>query len=158
MEETKMDVVYIDARPLLGLSTRTNNRAEMSADSAKIGSLWQAFFESSQLTAMLNSPMYGVYYDYESDMNGEFAVLVGKAIDAPVEANHFTSLDLEAGKYLKFTGQGDMPQCVIDLWGQVWGYFSANDCPHQRRYQTDFEVYLSATEVEIYIGILWFKS
>ncbi|ABN61077.1 transcription activator, effector binding [Shewanella baltica OS155] len=154
MEETKMDVVYIDARPLLGLSTRTNNRAEMSADSAKIGSLWQAFFESSQLTAMLNSPMYGVYYDYESDMNGEFAVLVGKAIDAPVEANHFTSLELEAGKYLKFTGQGDMPQCVIDLWGQVWGYFSANDCPHQRRYQTDFEVYLSATEVEIYIGIL----
>ncbi|MEO3735291.1 GyrI-like domain-containing protein [Shewanella baltica] len=149
-----MDVVYIDAQPLLGLSTRTNNRAEMSADSAKIGSLWQAFFESSQLTAMLNSPMYGVYYDYESDMNGEFAVLVGKAIDAPVEANHFTSLELEAGKYLKFTGQGDMPQCVIDLWGQVWGYFSANDCPHQRRYQTDFEVYLSATEVEIYIGIL----
>lgn len=149
-----MDVVYIDARQLLGLSTRTNNRAEMSADSAKIGSLWQAFFESSQLTAMLNSPMYGVYYDYESDMNGEFAVLVGKAIDAPVEANHFTSLELEAGKYLKFTGQGDMPQCVIDLWGQVWGYFSANDCLHQRRYQTDFEVYLSATEVEIYIGIL----
>lgn len=149
-----MDVVYIDARPLLGLSTRTNNRAEMSADSAKIGSLWQAFFESSQLTAMLNSPMYGVYYDYESDMNGEFAVLVGKAIDAPVEVNHFTSLELEAGKYLKFTGQGDMPQCVIDLWGQVWGYFIANDCPHQRRYQTDFEVYLSATEVEIYIGIL----
>ena len=149
-----MDVVYIDARPLLGLSTRTNNRAEMSADSAKIGSLWQAFFESSQLTAMLNSPMYGVYYDYESDMNGEFAVLVGKAIDAPVEANHLVSLELEAGKYLKFSGQGDMPQCVIDLWGQVWGYFSANDCPHQRRYQTDFEVYLSATEVEIYIGIL----
>ncbi|MCS6155102.1 GyrI-like domain-containing protein [Shewanella baltica] len=149
-----MDVVYIDARPLLGLSIRTNNRAEMSADSAKIGSLWQAFFESSQLTAMPNSPMYGVYYDYESDMNGDFSVLVGKAIDAPVEANHFTSLELEAGKYLKFTGQGDMPQCVIDLWGQVWGYFSANDCPHQRRYQTDFEVYLSATEVEIYIGIL----
>ncbi|MCU7997249.1 GyrI-like domain-containing protein [Shewanella sp. SM95] len=149
-----MDVVYIDALPLLGLSTRTNNRAEMSVDSARIGSLWQAFFESSQLTAMLNSPMYGVYYDYESDMNGDFSVLVGKAIDAPVEANHFTSLELEAGKYLKFTGQGDMPQCVIDLWGQVWGYFSANDCPHQRRYQTDFEVYLSATEVEIYIGIL----
>lgn len=40
-----MDVVYIDARPLLGLSTRTSNRAEMSADSAKIGGLWQAFFE-----------------------------------------------------------------------------------------------------------------
>ena len=149
-----MDLVYIDARPLLGLSRRTNNRAEMSVDSAKIGGLWQDFFESSQLSAMLNSPMYGVYYDYESDMNGEFAVLVGKAIDAPVEANHFTSLELEAGKYLKFTAQGEMPQCVIDLWGQVWGYFGTNDCPHQRRYQTDFEVYLSATEVEIYIGIL----
>lgn len=149
-----MDVVYIDARPLLGLSTRTNNRAEMSVDSARIGSLWQAFFESSQLTAMLNSPMYGVYYDYESGMNGEFSVLVGKAIDAPVDASHFTPLELNAGKYLKFTAQGDMPQCVIDLWGQVWGYFSAADCSHQRRYQTDFEVYLSATEVEIYIGIL----
>ncbi|SUI60260.1 Bacterial transcription activator, effector binding domain [Shewanella putrefaciens] len=149
-----MDVVYIDARPLLGLSTRTSNRAEMSADSAKIGGLWQAFFESSQLTAMLNSPMYGVYYDYESDMNGEFSVLVGKAIDSPTNASQFTPLTLEAGKYLKFSSQGEMPQCVIELWGQVWGYFSVPDCPNERRYQTDFEVYLSATEVEIYIGIL----
>lgn len=149
-----MNLVYLDAQPLLGFNTRTNNRAEMSADSAKIGALWQRFFESSQLSSMLNSPMYGVYYDYESDMNGEFSVLVGKAIDTPSEDSHFMPLELEAGKYLKFTAQGEMPQCVIDLWGQVWGYFSATDCPHQRRYQTDFEVYLSATEVEIYIGIL----
>lgn len=154
MEETIIDQVYIDARPLLGLSCRTNNRAEMSADSAKIGGLWQAFLGSSQLSSMLNSPMYSVYYDYESDINGDFSVLVGKAIDAPVDTNPFTPLQLEAGKYLKFTAQGEMPQCVIDLWGQVWGYFSANNCPYRRRYQTDFELYLSATEVEIYIGIL----
>ncbi|GGM88972.1 hypothetical protein GCM10009124_15650 [Shewanella xiamenensis] len=47
-----------------------------------------------------------------------------------------------------------MPHCVVDLWGQIWRYFSAPNCPHQRDYQTDFEVYRSADKVEIYIGIV----
>jgi len=152
--DTTMELVFMAAQPMLGLCTRTNNRSEMAGDSGKIASLWQAFFESSQLTSMLDSPMYGVYYDYESDMTGDYSVLVGKCVNSANETGPFVPMQLSEGNYLKFAAQGEMPQCVINLWGEVWGYFSAPDCPHQRCYQTDFEVYRSADKVEIYIGVL----
>ncbi|MDG5900043.1 GyrI-like domain-containing protein [Shewanella xiamenensis] len=151
-----MELVYLAAQPMLGLSTRTNNSAELAGECGKIAALWQAFFESSQLTSMLDSPMYGVYYDYESDMTGDYSVLVGKSVESVSETGPFTALQLREGNYLKFSAQGEMPHCVVELWGQIWRYFSAPNCPHQRDYQTDFEVYLSADKVEIYIGIVKF--
>lgn len=152
-----MQLVSLQEMPLLGLTTRTTNQAETSPQSAKIGQLWQDFFESAQLSIMLNSPMYGVYYDYASNMDGEYSVLVGKAIDAPSDAGRvgeFMALTLGAGRYLKFSAEGAMPQCVIDLWREVWGFFATPDCQYQRRYHTDFEVYISGVAVEIYIGVL----
>lgn len=152
-----MQLVSLQETPLLGLTTRTTNHAETSPQSAKIGQLWQAFFESAQLSTMLNSPMYGVYYDYESNMVGEYSVLVGKAIDTPPDVGKlgkFTALTLSAGRYLKFSAEGDMPRCVIDLWREIWDFFALENCQYQRRYHTDFEVYISAVAVEIYIGVV----
>ncbi len=151
---TTMELVYLAAQPMLGLGTRTNNSAELAGEGGKIAALWQAFFESSQLTSMLDSPMYGVYYDYESDMTGDYSVLVGKSVESVSETGPFTALQLREGNYLKFSAQGEMPHCVVGLWGQIWRYFTEPDCSHQRCYQTDFEVYLSADKVEIYIGIV----
>lgn len=145
--------VSLDAHNMLGLSVCTNNQLEASTAHAKIAPLWQRFFETSQHSEMLNSPMYGAYFDYVSDMDGDYSVMVGKVVPTKVSQTHFDALTLEAGCYRKFAAHGPMPQCVIDLWTQIWQYFSAADCTEKRRYLTDFEVYLSATEVEIYIGV-----
>ncbi|MCR4536438.1 GyrI-like domain-containing protein [Shewanella xiamenensis] len=91
---TTIELVYLAAQPMLGLSTRTNNSTEMAGEGGKIAALWQTFFESSQLTAMLDSPMYGVYYDYESDMTGDYSVLVGKSVESVSETGPFAALQL----------------------------------------------------------------
>ena len=41
---------------------------------------------------------------------------------------------------------------IIQTWQNIWAYFEQN--PDIRRaYQTDFEAYLGAGELSIYIGI-----
>ena len=44
-----------------------------------------------------------------------------------------------------------MPKVVIDTWKDIWEYFSTSDA--ERKYSTDFELYKSEDEVEIYIAI-----
>lgn len=43
-----------------------------------------------------------------------------------------------AGDYLVFTGQGQLPQAVLDVWQRIWAYF---------------EAYTSPTDVTVWIGI-----
>ena len=62
-------------------------------------------------------------------------------------------VDIQAGDYLVFTGQGDMPQMVIDTWVRIWHYFAENP-QVQRRFGTDFEAYEGPDQVAIHIGVL----
>ncbi|NRD74740.1 GyrI-like domain-containing protein [Shewanella sp. VB17] len=135
------------ALELTGLTTRTNNLAEQDINTQKIGPLWQQFFAERVPRLAEGELMYGVYYDYQSDMDGEFSVLVGS------RAANEVDVSLAAGDYVKFSASGEMPQCVIGLWESVWQYFTSASCEYQRCYLTDYEVYLDANRVEIYIGI-----
>ena len=62
---------------------------------------------------------------------------------------------MTSGKYVTFSASGEMPQTLIDLWGEVWSYFSAENCLYERAYTTDFEYYKSAHEVEVSIAVRW---
>ncbi|WP_210455167.1 GyrI-like domain-containing protein [Vibrio crassostreae] len=143
----------LEAVKAYGLSVRTNNTDEVDPAKAQIGQLWQGFFEQAFPKLTPDSKVYGVYTNYESDFTGEFDViactnaLTDNSLDNLVETN------IEAGKYLTFSAEGELPQAVIDLWGEVWAYFNAADCPHVRAYTTDFEFYKGETEVEISIAI-----
>lgn len=134
---------------LVGLITRTSNLAEQHVSTQKIGPLWQRYFTEKMSTQCDDQPMYGVYYDYQSDMEGEFSVLAGTI----ATQDQTCDLKLIASDYLKFSAQGEMPQCVINLWAEVWRYFTSNKCEYQRCYLTDYEVYLDSNHVDIYIGI-----
>jgi predicted transcriptional regulator YdeE len=59
---------------------------------------------------------------------------------------------LAEGKYKVFYGEGEMPQVVIDLWGQVWQYF-ASEGAEERAYTTDYEWYETYGKVHVYIAI-----
>ena len=51
---------------------------------------------------------------------------------------------IEAGDYLVFSGQGEMPQMVLAVWQSIWQYFEAH--PEIRRtYRSDFEAYSGPT-------------
>ena len=139
-----------------GISIRTRNADEGDMATAKIPALWQQFYQAHALRQLgwpHDAPgMYGVYSGYESDMNGLFDVTAAvPASDAPPAA--LRQLRIEGGDYLVFSGHGPMPQTVIEVWGQIWAYFSQATPEFLRRYTTDFEEYRGPEDVAIHIAV-----
>ena len=142
------EIVNVKETDVLSRSVRTNNKNESDQATAKIMPLWMKAFEDGFCTGEQVS--YGIYHNYESDVNGDYDVSV--AVESAVEGNQ--DMQIESGEYLKFTFIGEMPQVVIDGWRTVWEYFETVK-KHQRKYGTDFEKYVPGNQgVEIYISIL----
>ncbi len=144
-----MEKVKLEARKVNGKTIRTTNEAEMRPEAAKIGSLWQDFYNSFTETPP-PADSYGVYHSYESDFNGPFSLTVGTT--DPYEEDGAETVTVPAGIYLKFSVRGECPAAVIEVWQKIWTYFNSPDAP-KRSYVTDFEHYISMDEAEIYIGI-----
>lgn len=133
--------VDITSKTIIGYKIRTNN-----AHVENIGELWGRFI--SEVSPSF--PHYGVYYHYASDMHGDFDVLAGIE-DEPHEP--FESVTIQEGRYLKFSGKGELHEAVMQCWEQVWAYFDDPSIDERRAYETDFEAYRSPHEVEVYIGV-----
>ncbi|MET3441298.1 putative transcriptional regulator YdeE [Variovorax paradoxus] len=153
-EKNQMEPVrqHHGAFQVAGLTARTTNREENDPATARIGALWNRFFgeETYQATPHRtgDARIFGVYSGYESDAHGAFDVTVGVAVsDATGEARA-----IEAGDYLVFAGQGEMPQMVIATWQRIWQYFEAHPTI-TRRYRSDFEAYEGPDKVTIHIGV-----
>lgn len=148
-----MNVVTIDEKRIIGLVARTTNAKEMNPATGKIGALWKEFDEQVKVDYKNGNRVYAVYFDYESDVTGEYSVLAGTdQLDANSTTQLVTTV-IQNGKYLVFTAQGDIPKIVFDTWAQVWEYFSKKDAKYERLYTTDFEYYKSQNEIEIYIAV-----
>lgn len=144
---------HFDTIEVGGISVRTKNVDELDASTAKIAGLWEDFYTTAVTQLNSTSQVYGVYTNYESDANGEFDVIAGSnTIDSSVLTNG-KHCQIEAGKYLTFTASGAMPKVVIGIWGHIWEYFNAPDCPHKRKYSSDFEWYKSDVQVTVAIAI-----
>lgn len=156
--------VHISAFQVTGLSVRTCNSDEADPGSARIGPLWDRFFSQSWERhlppAGHDGRLYGVYSAYESDASGAFDVTAGVATAHSAGGSagegggaQAQRVPVQAGQYLVFSGQGAMPQMVIDTWSEIWHYF-ANNPQVQRRFGTDFEAYSGPDQVDIHIGIV----
>ncbi|WP_199611543.1 GyrI-like domain-containing protein [Flocculibacter collagenilyticus] len=145
-----MEITQIENIDVKGIAVRTDNLSEMDSTTAKIGSMWERFYAELAPSLKEGANVYGLYTNYESDHNGVFDVI---ACSDKVEAKNVSSYQLEAGNYLVFKGTGQMPQVVIDLWRQVWEYFESPTSQHKRTFTTDFELYKSENEVELFISV-----
>jgi predicted transcriptional regulator YdeE len=154
--------VQIPAFRVAGISVRTRNSEEMNPAIARLGGLWNRFFSQSWERKLPSrgddGRVFGVYSGYESNEHGAFDVTAGVAVDEPDPVYSQTvpgaaCVDIEPGDYLVFTGEGEMPQMVIDTWVRVWQYFAENSRV-QRRFGTDFEAYEGADKVAIHIGVM----
>ena len=151
----------IPAFSVAGIAVRTRNSEEMNPAVARLGGLWNRFFSQSWERKLPSrgddGRIFGVYSGYESNEHGAFDVTAGVAVAEPElvqrtvpDAHH---IDIEAGDYLVFSGEGDMPQMVIDTWVRIWHYFAENP-QVQRRFGTDFEAYEGPDKVAIHVGIV----
>jgi predicted transcriptional regulator YdeE len=151
-----MNVVDVDEKEIYGISVRTTNANEMNSETAKIGKTWQKFDRDVPVNYQAGERVYGVYYDYQSDANGEFQVLAG----TESRNDSLEKVTILKGKYLVFESQAKSAddnariQAVIETWGRVWDYFSRDDSEYKRAYKTDFEHYKNETAINIYISVM----
>lgn len=134
-----------------GLAVRTTNREEASPATARIGALWSRFFGEQTAASTPNrtsdARIFGVYSAYASDAHGAFDLTAGMAVSSGPQ-----SVAIEAGDYLVFTAQGQMPQVVIATWQRIWQYFEAHP-EIVRSYRSDFEAYEGPDTVSVHIGV-----
>ena len=135
-----------------GFSVITNNHAEFSPK-GKIPALWQRFDSSIPVDYRGGERVYGVYFNYESDHTGDFSVLAGFDGDTVPEHLKIESITIPAGKYLVFSRQGEMPQIAIDVWSDIWRYFTHAVTEYERAFTVDFEHYVNANHIDVYMAI-----
>lgn len=148
-----MNISEIKGFEVTGFVIRTTNADEENPSTAKIGNLWSTFYANAAPKLDERSKVYGLYTHYESDFTGAFDVVACADTLSPEKLPDSVKFSIASGKYITFSATGEMPKVVIDLWREVWNYFSAENCPHERAYTTDFEFYKSADEIEISIAV-----
>lgn len=155
MNNQEPKLMHHDELIVSGLSVRTINQDEFNPENAKLRQLWNDFMikKLPDLASRIpNTPLYGVYSDYESDDAGYYTVTAGVSVPAVEFQTELATVKILKGDYLVFSAQGTMPEVIIALWQQIWSYFP-NQSRYQRTYRTDFEVYSEPEQIKIYIGV-----
>ncbi len=149
---------------LVGIKTRTNNKAEFKPENAKIGAMIQAYdnHNISDKIIVRKTPgvVYCIYTEYESDLHGDYTYFIGEEVDNfDNVSEQLSKLIIPNQKYVKFTtDQGIMPGVCINAWKEIW-QMDASMLGGTRGYIADFEVYdkraqdPNNTVLDIYIGI-----
>lgn len=152
-----------------GISARTTNNAEISYETAKLGRLWQKFYQNHVSHLAEGEDIYGIYHNYESeDLVGAFDVVASWKVESKqTEANSsnegknennnvlsaenilsaahgsdVVTVSIPAGKYMVFSEEGRMPNTVMNAWEKAWTYFNDPNSEHKRNYNVDFEHYI----------------
>lgn len=160
-EWSEPKIIKREAFQIIGISTKTSNANELTAQ-AKIPQLWQDFYEKNivdQLSKLDNQNVYGLYSDYETDVNGNYAITIGVEASKMNDASpEWVIKTIPAAKYLVFTShKGEMPEIVIQTWQEIWAWFANSKV--ERTYTGDFELYdercanPQEAQVEVYIAI-----
>ena len=132
----------ITPRRIAGISARcANNQPET------IHALWEKYTQQDIPSRLQGSGMYAVYFEYESDVSGQYTLLLGQHVedDAPLPEG-MRDVFLEPGDYAVFDAVGPFPESIVDTWSRVWS------SSLQRTYRTDFEMYLGPERASIFVG------
>jgi len=155
-------VVKLDGFTVIGISARTSNAKEMTAQGV-IGPMWGRLMQEGLIAKIPNKAdqsVIAVYTDYASDHNGEYTYILGARVtsDAEVRAG-MVATKIPAGKFAVFTTEkGPAQKVVPELWMKI------NSLPKtavggDRTYRADFEIYDERArdpqnlQADVYIGI-----
>jgi len=151
--------ISLPAIKMVGLACRTRNQFETAESSARIPQVWEDFYDKKAIHKIENiknpNCIMGVFTKYESDQDGFYTMILGTEVK---EFGHIPEgligLSIMDNQYLLFSGEGELPDSVLDTWENASDFFSENR-DYQRGYTTDIEVYnLDELEsVKLYIAV-----
>ena len=143
--------VNITEKIIAGICINTNNKKAKDS----ISKLWNEFFSNNIVSKIehkkSDSFIYGLYSDYESDMNGNYTVTAGVEINRK-DMKKYNTVLIKKGKYILFEQEGQMPDIIVDTWIKIWAYFEEHK-DIKRKYISDFELYEGDKGIKIYIGV-----
>lgn len=138
---------------VIGLTARTSNDDEFSGNS-KIGPLWAQFMGGAGqlIPSTIDDTIFSLYTHYESDHNGAYDVILGKAVTPGTESPAgMIAKHISAAIYVVFPAESRAPEAIMAAWHSVYCYFDEAGTP-KRAFTVDFERY-SEKGVEIFIAI-----
>ena len=159
--ETAPRVVHQDSFAVVGISVRTSNAKEATAD-GQIGKQWQRFFQDGVLGKIPNKAdgnIYAVYSDYAGDKTGEYTWTLGAKVPAGSSVPEGMVLkNVPSGKYAVVTSEkGNVEKVVVATWQRLWTMEDKHELA--RAYKADFELYDQRaadpqnSQVDLYIGV-----
>jgi len=148
--------MQLESFHIIGIAVRTTNQNGQAAHD--IGKLWQRFFSENildQIPNKIDSTLYSVYTDYESDYTKPYTTILGCKVSSLKEIPEgMVGKTIPAGKFTKFIAKGNLMQgAVYSEWVKIW------NAPLDRKYSADFEVYGEKSqnpehaEVDIFIAL-----
>lgn len=142
---------------MIGVSARTTNAKEITSE-RKIPGLWSEYSKQNivEKISHLVQPLQtiGLYSDYESDVNGEYTITIGKEVEKiDLVPEEMTAKTVPTSTYVVFTTpKGPFTEVVPKTWLAIWEFFKTSD--QERTYTGDYELYDERREqIEIYIAI-----
>jgi predicted transcriptional regulator YdeE len=149
-----------EAFSIIGIALRTTNKAAI--ENGTIAQLWQRFMSESVYVLIPNkidTCVIALYYDFESDKNGEYTLLVGAKVSTLDELPAgMVGKHVLAEKRIVFTSvPGPQNTIVFDLWNKIW--ILEDQHAISRSYTADYELYNNRSNnpqnaiMEIHIGI-----
>lgn len=157
MEKLHIETDNIKSFRLIGISLPNKTSNLNGQSQQECGDLWRKFFQENYkeyIPEKQSDEIVAAYFGYEGDHTGLYSYFIGMKVNtntSPPPGLQY--LNITAGKYLKITAKGKMPECISDTWQDVW----KSDL--NRSYRFDFEIYDERStnwddaEVDIFIGI-----
>ena len=145
----------LDSFYVIGISVRTTNANGKSLKD--IGELFGRFMSENliqKISNKLNSDIYCIYTEYESDFNAPYTTLIGCRVSSIEDIPEgFISKIIPASKYQVYKSTGNLSETLGKTWEGIWS--SEID----RRYSADFDIYgekamdFSNGEVDSYVSV-----
>ena len=126
----------------IGISIRTTNA--QAIEQGTIQNLWQKFFAEQILAKIPNkvdSDVLALYYDYASDKNGEYTLLIGARVSSLDDIPEgMVGLEVPQEKRAVLDSEvGPVSSIVFDLWKKIWSLEDKKMLT--RSYTIDYELY-----------------
>ncbi|MGR0280065.1 GyrI-like domain-containing protein [Marinomonas dokdonensis] len=148
-----MILVHRKEKQLSGIVKRIENKSALQNQSDTIEALHYSFIDSVNVDYSQGARLYGVYHHYQNGLHGDYSIFVGTDTDHIEEPKSLTQMTIPEGKYLVFSGHGEMPLVVMEVWESIWHYFEQADCKFERAFEMDFEYYRSKNTVIVYVSV-----
>lgn len=142
---------------IIGISVKTTNENNQASKDLML--LWERFHKEGLLEKVpnqLNSDIYSIYTDYESDYRGKYTCLLGLPVSTlETIPDGFVGREFPAETFKVFMAAGELPNAVVETWKEIWDA----DAKLNRSYSYDYEVYGDRarngeqSEVDVYIAV-----